>query len=282
VSQAAAAVPARVCDYHFERAGISIPAVHFVDDSAFCDRCFNGRALRRAGSTADEVRAARPRRANRPRAEIERAIFSRELLEIRAKVKQEKTEPLRFPSEITAAARDKKPRRSKRRRIRSVSAVRLRASKGDARTEPSVRQPLADAIPKGEPEPSPIHEPAQGERPQPDQRQCAKLSPRQMQCLGLVVKCMSNKEIAAELGVSERTVKYHVAGILGIVGLRRRAELIAWSLSSRLAISDGEAGDTLPRLIDETEKAVKEFADRITAAFASLRLALAKTQRPSL
>jgi DNA-binding CsgD family transcriptional regulator len=42
VSQVAAASP-RFCDSHLERAGVAVPAVHFVDGQAFCKNCFNGR-----------------------------------------------------------------------------------------------------------------------------------------------------------------------------------------------------------------------------------------------
>ena len=43
----------------------------------------------------------------------------------------------------------------------------------------------------------------------------------------LVVRALSNRQIAAELVLSERTVESHVRSILGKLNLANRAELIA-------------------------------------------------------
>lgn len=43
----------------------------------------------------------------------------------------------------------------------------------------------------------------------------------------LVVKGYSNEEIASTLGLTVRTVKYHISGILGATGTHNRIELIA-------------------------------------------------------
>lgn len=52
------------------------------------------------------------------------------------------------------------------------------------------------------------------------------ISRRERQVLDLLLENLSNKEIAAKLFVSERTVKFHVSNLLAKFGVQRRAELI--------------------------------------------------------
>jgi PAS domain S-box-containing protein len=59
------------------------------------------------------------------------------------------------------------------------------------------------------------------------------LSPRQGQVLKLVAGGLLNKQIAAELGLSEKTVKMHRAILMGRLGLNTTADLI------RLAVEAG-------------------------------------------
>lgn len=47
-----------------------------------------------------------------------------------------------------------------------------------------------------------------------------------------MVRGKANREIAAALGVTEKTVEKHVTGILGKLGVKSRAEAILWVLSS--------------------------------------------------
>lgn len=51
-------------------------------------------------------------------------------------------------------------------------------------------------------------------------------SPRQRQVLDLLVQGMTNKEIGARLGISERGVKHHVTQLLVLYAVASRAELI--------------------------------------------------------
>lgn len=57
-----------------------------------------------------------------------------------------------------------------------------------------------------------------------DQR-CAKLTTRQRQIMGYVVKGASSRAIADTLGVSERTVELHRARILRVMGVKSATEL---------------------------------------------------------
>jgi DNA-binding NarL/FixJ family response regulator len=52
------------------------------------------------------------------------------------------------------------------------------------------------------------------------------VSRRERDVLNLLLENLSNKEIAARLFVSERTVKFHVSNLLNKFGVQRRAELI--------------------------------------------------------
>jgi DNA-binding NarL/FixJ family response regulator len=54
----------------------------------------------------------------------------------------------------------------------------------------------------------------------------SKLSPREMQVLGDLLDNCSNKEIAAKLKISERTVKFHVANVLEKFRVGRRVDLV--------------------------------------------------------
>jgi DNA-binding NarL/FixJ family response regulator len=60
------------------------------------------------------------------------------------------------------------------------------------------------------------------------------LSPRQLDVLRLLARGLSNREIGAQLFVSEFTVKRHVADILGRLDLPTRAAAAAWAVERRL------------------------------------------------
>jgi DNA-binding NarL/FixJ family response regulator len=53
------------------------------------------------------------------------------------------------------------------------------------------------------------------------------LTPRELEVLRLVAQGLLNKEIATRLGISERTVKFHVSAILGKLGAGNRTEALA-------------------------------------------------------
>jgi DNA-binding CsgD family transcriptional regulator len=62
----------------------------------------------------------------------------------------------------------------------------------------------------------------------------APLSPREVQVLRLIARDYPTKEIASELGISERTVKWHVAQIFAKVGASTRAGAVARAIELRL------------------------------------------------
>jgi len=72
------------------------------------------------------------------------------------------------------------------------------------------------------------HEPAA----KPSERE--KLSEREREVLQLVAGGATNKEIAAQLFISENTVNYHMKNILTRLHLRNRAQAVAYALQSGL------------------------------------------------
>jgi DNA-binding CsgD family transcriptional regulator len=53
------------------------------------------------------------------------------------------------------------------------------------------------------------------------------LSPREREILGLVADGLGNKIVASRLGISEHTVKTHIASIFTKLGADTRAEAVA-------------------------------------------------------
>jgi DNA-binding NarL/FixJ family response regulator len=78
------------------------------------------------------------------------------------------------------------------------------------------------------------------DRPQPDAAPAASaptssdLSPREHEVLRLMARGLLNKEIAAALVISERTVKFHVSSILGKLGAGNRTEAVTKALGAGL------------------------------------------------
>ena len=73
--------------------------------------------------------------------------------------------------------------------------------------------------------------------PPPDARRPAPgaLSPREAQVAALVARGLTNREIAAELLVTEHTAMRHVEHILAKLGLRNRAQISAWAMAHGVA-----------------------------------------------
>ena len=102
-----------------------------------------------------------------------------------------------------------------------VAAVRT-VVVGDALLAPSITRRLVERFARPEPAPDVAPE------------ALATLTPREMEVFRLVARGMSNGEIASELVVTEATVKTHVAGVLGKLGLRNRAQAVVFAYESGL------------------------------------------------
>jgi DNA-binding NarL/FixJ family response regulator len=78
-----------------------------------------------------------------------------------------------------------------------------------------------------------LHEFAQQGPPSPQApaapEPSATLSPRQVQVLTLVSQGMTYKEVGAQLGLTERTIKYHMGEIVARLHLENRAEALEYA-----------------------------------------------------
>lgn len=61
-------------------------------------------------------------------------------------------------------------------------------------------------------------------------RAASPLSPRESEVATMIADAMSNRQIAQQLVLSERTVEAHVRSILAKLGFSRRTEIATWSL----------------------------------------------------
>ena len=69
---------------------------------------------------------------------------------------------------------------------------------------------------------------------EPKPVEAGRLSDREREVLALLAQGAANKEIAARLHITERTVKAHVTGIFNKLGVNSRAEAVAVALRSGL------------------------------------------------
>jgi DNA-binding NarL/FixJ family response regulator len=68
------------------------------------------------------------------------------------------------------------------------------------------------------------------------------LTAREREILRLLGAGKANKEIAAELSISERTVRTHVSNILGKLGLSSRTQAVLWAVREGLVNVSAEHG----------------------------------------
>jgi DNA-binding NarL/FixJ family response regulator len=70
------------------------------------------------------------------------------------------------------------------------------------------------------------------------------VSPRELEVLRLLAHAQSNKAIATQLGISERTARTHVSNILRRLGFNSRTEAAVWAVEHGFADSDREDATT--------------------------------------
>ncbi|WP_232661979.1 response regulator [Pseudonocardia sp. TRM90224] len=110
------------------------------------------------------------------------------------------------------------------RRDELVEAVRIVAG-GDALLAPSVtRRLVASVVSGGHPVPRLA-------------AQLAALTERESETLRRVARGLSNAEIAADMILSEHTVKTHVSNVLSKLGLRDRVQAVAFAYESGLVVA---------------------------------------------
>jgi DNA-binding NarL/FixJ family response regulator len=117
------------------------------------------------------------------------------------------------------------------RRAELVEAVRVVAA-GEALLAPTItRRLIAEVV--GRTRPAAV-------APRPDPR-LASLTARETDTLRQVARGLSNAEIAAELYVTEHTVKTHVSNVLSKLGLRDRVQAVVLAYESGLVLPGGPA-----------------------------------------
>jgi DNA-binding NarL/FixJ family response regulator len=67
-----------------------------------------------------------------------------------------------------------------------------------------------------------------------ESRHIEPLTERELEVLGLVGQGRSNKEIASDLGITERTARTHVSNILGKLGLASRTQAALYAVERKL------------------------------------------------
>ena len=75
---------------------------------------------------------------------------------------------------------------------------------------------------------------AQGMRTRSNAPAVEPLTERELEVLALVGRGRSNKEIATDLGITERTARTHVSNILGKLGLSSRTQAALYAVEHRL------------------------------------------------
>jgi len=78
--------------------------------------------------------------------------------------------------------------------------------------------------------------PAEGASPRTVDEPVESLTRREREVLQMLVGGLGNKEIAARLGISEHTVKFHVASILGKLGAGSRTEAVSVGIRRGLVL----------------------------------------------
>lgn len=107
-----------------------------------------------------------------------------------------------------------------------ISAVHAVAS-GDALIAPAVTRRLIEAFVAARPVQV------------PDDARVANLTGREREILLLLARGLSNREIAAEVRLSEATVKTHVASVLAKLGVRDRVRAVIVAYESGLVVPGG-------------------------------------------
>ena len=85
------------------------------------------------------------------------------------------------------------------------------------------------ATPRRSPERDPLDSIDAADRQEP-------LTPRELDVLGLIAEGLPNKAIAERLAISDQTVKFHVAAIIGKLGAMNRTDAVRIALGRGLVM----------------------------------------------
>ena len=113
-----------------------------------------------------------------------------------------------------------------------VQAVR-QASQGKTQLHPDIARKLLSAVAAS----VPVEEGKLPARTEIDQISAAlpeDLTPRELEVLRLIAAGLSNRAIAEQMVISEKTVKTHVSSVLGKLGVEDRTQAAIWALQHGL------------------------------------------------
>jgi DNA-binding NarL/FixJ family response regulator len=110
-----------------------------------------------------------------------------------------------------------------------AAAIRVVAA-GDSLLAPGVTRRVVDAFVRRAPSPSRAPDPA-----------LSRLTPRELEVLGLLARGLSNGDIASRLFVSEATTKTHVSNVLSKLGLRDRVQAVIFAYENAVVVP-GDSG----------------------------------------
>ena len=99
-------------------------------------------------------------------------------------------------------------------------------------------------------------------RSQHEERASARTTRREIEIISLLAEGKSNKEIAAQLGISIRTVETHRAKVMLKLGLHSLAELIHYAMRHRIISIDMRAA----RIYEHEATLESELRDRLSAS----------------
>jgi predicted ATPase/DNA-binding CsgD family transcriptional regulator len=118
---------------------------------------------------------------------------------------------------------------SRQRRHRTKKELRSAAGSSERSYGPEISRVVARALALLTVEPA-----AQPDGPDPRPRDLIRLSRREREVAALVARGLTNREIAAELVITERTAGTHVSNVLGKLGARTRSQIAAWAVERDL------------------------------------------------
>ncbi|MFI0723094.1 response regulator [Streptomyces sp. NPDC021224] len=121
---------------------------------------------------------------------------------------------------------------------RLFEAVRVVAA-GEALLAPGVTRRLIAEFARLRPAAAPGSPDSPGSPAARPSSELAALTPRETQVLQLVAQGLSNAELAAQLTVTEETVKTHVSRILAKLGLRDRTQAVVMAYETGLVTPSG-------------------------------------------
>src|SRR5215813_9737372 len=93
-----------------------------------------------------------------------------------------------------------------------------------------------------------------------------RFSEREQDVVQLLLQGKSNKQIALELGIANRTVEFHLSNIYSKLNVKSRSEAILKLTEERLQESAGEVQvkSTVDQISDSSENGLKSISWRIS------------------